>query len=1211
MNAKNLPLKFAFVALLVAICLYALYAEGLQYGIDLQGGHSLIFEIRTPKAELDALNTDLARQKELLAKAETEEQKQAIRGTIKRIEGEIASHKESLGGEQNLAEQMIEILKDRIDPQGLANLEWRPVGSNRIEVRMPAARAETRQRQEVYDSVMRKLVASNITRAQKRNYLDSASQQREKIAAGFTAPQKKALLELGEAYDKLAAANKAIDSARASGNEQAMAAAQAALDTARASFREKELAEADTDIRIPRVEGMLKNYRTTEEEEGLSEQEKDDLRKQFTDDIEALKAAHTGRIKLIEDVVEGYKSWSAVRHRLSDPGDLERRIARAGVLEFRIVAGDLGEPVSREQREEYIDLLKKEGPDEARRRGLPFAWFPVRGTDRKGYGGMVMGEYAGKAYMLLSNQEGSKMTREAATGGWRLTGTRRGADQMGRPAIDFSFDEKGAKQFYALTSSNQGKCMSILLDDEVFSAPRIQSAISSNGQITGSFTNKEIDENVKLLQAGSLPARLNPTPVSVKSFGPTLGKENRDAGIRAAYLGLICVAAFMLIYYMLGGFIANVALMLNIILVLGAMSLLSAVFTLPGIAGVILTIGIAVDANVLIFERLREEQAKGQSVRMALKNAYERAFSAIFDANITTLLTCLILGWVGTIEVRGFAITLGLGVVFSMFTALIVTRWIFQVLLDAGWLKNPVKMLSILGVPNVNWMSKRKFFWGLSGVFIILGVVAMFVQGGKMLGIEFSSGTQATIQFKPDAMIGPDQQLPNDELVRQMFTQQAASDGYKGLGDARVEMLIDNEKVSRFLNEHDKNKDSKVSPEEIKAGGLNERWVKLVDTNKDGSLEPAELEKLPALSYQVSTTEIQLKLIQEVARQAYGKNLQQRTRCAFEPAGKEKVASLGLTTDALGTAKIEPDPQSTNSSLLENYADGVAVVVKNVNPPITEAELKQRISDTRAQQGSGTDVARMSEVIGLGKTTDNSFSSFAVLVMLDEVAPSLWPSAADQQRQIVDEALQREEAIVAINFDPAIAGLASQRAIIAIVLSWVAIVLYLWLRFGSIQWGLAAVICLIHDTVIVTGLVAASGWIYESAFGQALGIEWFKIDLAMIAAILTVIGYSVNDTIVVFDRIRENRGKLTTVSALVINRSINQTLSRTLLTSSTTLIVVVIMYVWGGQGIKGFTFALLAGILFGTYSSVAIAAPLLMGFKKAMFGRALEMASEA
>jgi SecD/SecF fusion protein len=348
-----------------------------------------------------------------------------------------------------------------------------------------------------------------------------------------------------------------------------------------------------------------------------------------------------------------------------------------------------------------------------------------------------------------------------------------------------------------------------------------------------------------------------------------------------------------------------------------------------------------------------------------------------------------------------------------------------------------------------------------------------------------------------------------------------------------------------------------------------------------------------------------------VAGQAFGGNLQQRTRCTFEPAANEKVANMGLVADATGVARIEPDPQSPYRDLLEDYADGVAVVVKNVTPPITEADLKQRISDTRAQPGSGADVARMSEVIGLGNPEDNKYSRFVVLIKLDEITSALWPAAADRQRLIVGDALQREEAIIATSFDPAVAGLASQRALVAIILSWVAIVLYLWLRFGSARWGLAAVVCLVHDSIVVTGLVAATGWMAETAIGRALGIEWFKIDLAMVAAILTLIGYSVNDTIVVFDRIRENRGKLTTVSEIVINRSVNQTLSRTLLTGGSTLMVVFIMYVWGGQGIKGFNFALLAGILFGTYSSIAVAAPLLMGFRKAIFGRAFEMAPEA
>jgi SecD/SecF fusion protein len=180
----------------------------------------------------------------------------------------------------------------------------------------------------------------------------------------------------------------------------------------------------------------------------------------------------------------------------------------------------------------------------------------------------------------------------------------------------------------------------------------------------------------------------------------------------------------------------------------------------------------------------------------------------------------------------------------------------------------------------------------------------------------------------------------------------------------------------------------------------------------------------------------------------------------------------------------------------------------------------------------------------------------------------------------------------------------------ALVLSWAAIIAYLWLRFGSASWGLAAVICLVHDSIIVTGCVAISAWLSTTSIGQALLISPFKIDLALIAAILTIIGYSVNDTIVIFDRIRENRGKLKTVSPQVINASINQTLSRTVLTGSSVLLTVLIMYIWAGESIRGFNYALLIGVLFGSYSSIAVAAPILLGFKRMVLTRAAATAEE-
>ncbi|MGB2824746.1 MAG: protein translocase subunit SecD, partial [Phycisphaerae bacterium] len=982
-------------------------------------------------------------------------------------------------------------------------------------------------------------------------------------------------------------------------------AAQAAHDIARAAFREKVLALKDTGVRLTRLESILRNYRTAEEAETLKPKEYEELDQQFKTDLQALREEHPDRTAQLDAVIEAYKAWANVRHRLSDPSDLQRRIARAGVLEFRIVPEY--QNVDRKIRESYSDLLKRDGPEEVRRLGKEFAWFPIRENDRKSFAGMVLEEYAGRWYMLLYNREGYRMIRERAVGGWRLTDAFSDNDNYGRPAIGFKFDEPGAKQFFNLTSTHKDKSMAILLDDEIFSAPRIVAAISDRGQITGRFTSESVDEYVRLLEAGSLPARLNPEPVAVRNFGPTIGAENREKGVWAAYMGLICVAAFMLAYYRLPGLIADLALLLNIVFVLGAMSLLNAVFTLPGIAGVVLTIGIAVDANVLIFERLREEQAKSQSVRMALKNAYERAFTAIFDANITTLITCVILAWVGTVEVRGFAITLGLGVAFSMFTALVVTRWVFQLLLDGKVLKNPLKMMSIIGVPRVSWMAKRKLFWVLSMLLIVLGLASLFWQGGDILGIEFSSGTQALVQFRDDALVGSDRELPNDDLVRELFTAQAAADGRETLRDPRVEMLIDPDGADKFLGKYDADGDGKVSLAEARTARLDEAFFNLVDVNKDQSLDRGELAgNLPSTSYQVSTTETRLALIQEVARKAFGKALLRRTKCTFAPCADEDIAALGLRCDGEGKMRIEVSADSPNRDLLEEYEGGVAVVVRDVTPSITEADLKQRVREMRAQEQQGGGEMRETYVMGLGRPTEEGFSSFAVLVKLEEVVPARWATAAGEERQLIADALEREEAMVAMSFDAAIAGLAAQRAIIAIVLSWVAIVLYLWLRFGSVQWGLAAVICLVHDVIVVVGLVAASGWIYNTFLGPLLGISWFKIDLAMVAAILTVIGYSVNDTIVVFDRIRENRGKLTTVSIPVINRSVNQTLARTLLTSGTTFIVVFIMYVWGGQGIKAFNYALLMGIVFGTYSSVAVASPLLMGFRKALVARASE-----
>jgi len=296
---------------------------------------------------------------------------------------------------------------------------------------------------------------------------------------------------------------------------------------------------------------------------------------------------------------------------------------------------------------------------------------------------------------------------------------------------------------------------------------------------------------------------------------------------------------------------------------------------------------------------------------------------------------------------------------------------------------------------------------------------------------------------------------------------------------------------------------------------------------------------------------------------------------------------------------------------LLDFTGGAMFVIRDLSPAVSEADLDGRIQAEREGPHFTQLRYNRSKVIGLEAVEGtDAFSSFAVLAHNPNVdftgrAKEL-QTFVDNEADLLDKALQRAGSLgSATVFDSTFAGQAGQAAIAAFVLSWLAIVAYLWIRFGSARWGLAAVVCLVHDVVIALGMVAISGFIYNTVIGRMLAIEAFKIDMAMVAAFLTIIGYSVNDTIVVFDRIRENRGRLTTVDERTINRSINQTISRTLLTTTTTLIAVVVMYTMGGAGIHAFTFALLVGIIFGTYSSIAVASPLLLGFKHAVVGKAM------
>jgi len=340
----------------------------------------------------------------------------------------------------------------------------------------------------------------------------------------------------------------------------------------------------------------------------------------------------------INMVISTFDDYRKDRGRLDDPEDLKRMLKGAGVLEFRILPASNDGKVTTSELEVYLEGLRTKGPKQAL--GGKYVWCQIEDIETfpksfRDIGQPAVGTFGDKYYVLASNRENECMLRGAGMKEWKLRRAYPTTEsKTGRRAIGFEHDEVAAGMFYKITNNNIGRPLCILLDGEAISAPIINDAIRSSGVITGDFSETEVEDMVNKLNAGSFPARLSEVPISEKSIGATIGADNRDQGIKAGLIGLAAVAAFMLIYYLLSGSIADVALLMNMLFVLGMMAMFRATFTLPGIAAIILTIGMSVDANVLIFERIREEQDRGSSLRTAISTGYQRAFRTIFDANV-------------------------------------------------------------------------------------------------------------------------------------------------------------------------------------------------------------------------------------------------------------------------------------------------------------------------------------------------------------------------------------------------------------------------------------------------------------------------------------------------------------------------------------------------------------------------------------------------
>ena len=586
----------------------------------------------------------------------------------------------------------------------------------------------------------------------------------------------------------------------------------------------------------------------------------------------------------------------------------------------------------------------------------------------------------------------------------------------GQVEVNLRMNASGAKKWADMTTkaANDGnREIAIVLDGEVVSAPRVNDPITQgSSSISGNFSVEEAVDFASILEVGKLPARTK--IIQESNVGPSLGKENIKKSINSLLIGFLLVIVTMIAYYAGAGVISIISLLLNVFFIFGTLSSFGTVLTLSGIAGIVLTIGMAVDANVIIYERIKEELESGKQLKQAISDGYYHSYSAIIDANVTTILTALILAFFGLGPVKGFAVVLIIGVLSSLFTAIFVTRLIIDWWVGRGnslsfWTsfsKGAFKHI------NIDWISRRKIAYICSGTVILLGIISMFVRGFD-LGVDYKGGYSYNIQFTGKENVNADKLRVGLE---------------KSFGIAPV--------------------------------------VKQVDADN---------------TFNVTTS----YLIAETS----------------DDTPSKVMAKLHEGVTSISGSNVSLEDFSNN----ETGADKIHIV-------------------SSAQVG---------------------------------------PTIADDLKR---------------------------SSIYAGVLALLAIFLYILLRFNKWQYSAGGIIALAHDALIVL-----------SVFSIFKGILPFslEIDQAFIAAILTVLGYSINDTVIVFDRIREYFGlHVNKPNDQIINDAINSTLSRTLMTSFTTIIVVLILFLFGGSSIKGFAFALLVGIGVGTYSSIFIAAPILHDLSK-------------
>lgn len=863
---------------------------------------------------------------------------------------------------------------------------------------------------------------------------------------------------------------------------------------------------------------------------------------------------------------------------------IERKIYTAGALEFRIVAS----PVFSKHRD-IIELAKALPPGEREvRKGdsVVAEWMEY---DVEHFGGidspdtrLVKRMVGQQPQALVMMDDGVNVTGEY------LKQTSAGIDEKGEPQVNFSFNQQGAYLFGRLSgrhtpnSAGQEYHLGIVLDKRVLRAPSIISKITSQGRISGGMQQEDVDFIVGILNAGSLPATLNKEPISRETISPTLGAETVAKARTAITYSLIVVMVFMLVYYRFAGIVACLALGANLLLILGFMVLFNAAFTLPGLAGLVLTIGMSVDANVLIFERIREERKRGAALRMAIRNGFGRATQTIVDANVTTLITAIVIYKIAPDNVKGFGVTLIIGIVMSMYAAIFMSRLVFDVAEKIGSIKE-LGMGQIIGQTSIDFLGKRGIAAIASLLLIGVGLTAVFNRGADLLNIDFTGGSSVTMVFKDG------QEMPFTEVKQQLVSETDLGDknlslvevGERGTGKQYTVSCVeqDVEAVQQTLKAAfgDRLKTYQVESSEITSLGT-----------QTGAIEPRDTNFVSLVSFQAEEPESEEDEAAEPAQNANSES----TETDGESASADDEPEPETTSEDAEATDTEP-AESTPTQAVDIFENGstfeLDFSVGGTDSGLNYDTIRQLIQDALDETDHGGAAFRVTNPL-YQTGSARRFDKWSVTVALDEAA------VREVVSNIESAANSQPVFPLANKIGGRVAGDMKTKAIAAIVISLVGIVAYIWFRFQHVMYGLAAVVALIHDVLVTLGMIALSAAIVSNIPGlaDALMIEKFQISLPIVAAFLTIIGYSLNDTIVVFDRIREVKGKSPKLSAEMINNSINQTLSRTLLTSLTTFLSVILLYFLGGDGIHGFAFALVVGVIVGTYSSIFIASPALL-----------------